>query len=207
MRITRLSRQRRNNRRLSVYLDGQYSFSLSEKSAADFGLALGQELSQDDIDRITKGDELRRAKEYAVLLLSYRARTMKEIRARLAKKGFPDETIEAALRRLAELKLVDDTKFARDYTESRIRAAGRSRRLVKVELARLGVAKPEIDAALKEAPDEAVAARELVAKYAKRYARLDEKTRRQRLYALLARRGFAYDTIRKVLGVEADPEV
>lgn len=202
MKVTRLSRQRRNSRRVSVYLDDKYSFSLNEKAVEELGLAVGQELSEQDVERITKGDELRRAKEYAVLLLSYRARTVKELHSRLLRKGFSEEITDAAINRLAELKLVDDTKFAQDYAESRIRAAGRSRRLVKAELTKLGVARPQIDEALKEAPDETVAARELVAKYAKRYARLDEKTRRQRLYALLARRGFTYDTIRRVLELE-----
>lgn len=206
MKVTRLSRQRRNSSRLSVFLDGSYAFSLAEKAVEELGLSVGQELSEEDTERIRRGDELRRAKEYAVLLLSYRARTAKELRDRLLRKNFSEETTDAALRRLAELKLVDDAKFAQDYAESRIRTAGRSKRLVKAELAKLGVARPQIDSALKSAPDETTAARALVEKMTRRYSRLADKTRRQRLFSLLARRGFSYDTIRQVLKLEDNTE-
>ena len=50
--------------------------------------------------------------------------------------------------------------------------------------------------------DETTAARRVIAQAARRYARLDPRTRRQRLYALLVRRGFDGDTIETALRVE-----
>ncbi|MEO0080688.1 MAG: regulatory protein RecX [candidate division WOR-3 bacterium] len=189
---------------MQVFLDGSDVLNLSKKTAENLGLAVGQELSEQELERIKQDDELRQAKEYAALLLSYRARTLRELRSRLLRKGFSEAVTDAAIRRLAELRLVDDAKFAQDYAEARIRAAGRSRRLVKAELTKLGVSRLEIEAALRDAPDEAIAAKELVAKYARRYTGLDEKTRKKRLFALLARRGFAYSTISQVLELEED---
>jgi SOS response regulatory protein OraA/RecX len=47
--------------------------------------------------------------------------------------------------------------------------------------------------------DELAGARRVIAQSARRYAALDERTRRQRLWALLMRRGFDSDTIARAL--------
>ena len=204
MKITRIKPQRRSSRRLSVFLDGNYGFSLDEKTATRLGLQPGMELSQADVERITKEEELAKAKEYAVLLLSYRARTVAEIRNRLKRKGYPEEIANAAIGRLVELKLLDDAKFAADFVEDRIKIGHKGKFRVKGELMKLGVEGKEIDRALEDAPDELPAARDLVRRFSPRYAKLEPAVRRRRLYALLARRGFSLDTIRAALDI-TDP--
>ncbi len=200
--ITEIRPQPGKKGRLQVYLEGSGVFILTEKEVGKLGLAVGKKLTAEKLEQLREADELRRAKEYATLLLSYRSRTLSELRQRLARKGFSETTIAAVMKRLAELKLVDDARFAQDYAEARIRTAGRSRRLVQAELNKLGVGRAEIEEALAAAPDESVAARALLEKVKKRYAGLEEKVRRQRLFSLLARRGFSYDTIRRVMGME-----
>jgi SOS response regulatory protein OraA/RecX len=56
--------------------------------------------------------------------------------------------------------------------------------------------------------DEVAAARKVVAQAARRYRGLEARVRRQRLYALLVRRGFDGDVIRQALELpeEAAPE-
>ena len=54
------------------------------------------------------------------------------------------------------------------------------------------------------APDEVASAAKLVVQAMRRYARLDPRQQRQRLYALLARHGYGSDTIRRALEVN-DP--
>lgn len=187
---------------MQVCLEGGGVFVLAEKEVERLGLAVGQALTTEKLRELQEAEKLRRAKEYATLLLSYRSRTVSELRQRLERKGFSEGIIAAVMERLAELKLVDDARFAQDYAEARIRTAGRSRRLVQAELHKLGVERAEIEKALAAAPDECVAARALLKKAKKRYAGLEEKVQRQRLFALLARRGFSYDTIRRVMGME-----
>jgi len=53
--------------------------------------------------------------------------------------------------------------------------------------------------------DEVAAARRAVAAAARRYAKLDPRVRRQRLWALLSRRGFDPDVIERALQGE-DPD-
>lgn len=199
MKLTRLEPLKRNKRRVAVFLDGAYAFALDAKTVTRLELAVGMELAPGEIERIVADDALGRAKEYAALLLSYRARTEKEMRDRLARKGFPPETIEAALARLRELRLLDDEQYARDFTRDRVTIGRKGRWNVRAELTRRGIARPVIEAALADAPDELAVARELAQKYRDRHARLDPAKLENRLYAFLARRGFPADVIRRAL--------
>lgn len=201
MKITRIKPQQRSSSRYSVFLDGAYSFSLDAKTVTALGLAPGAELSEADVKRILHGEQLRKAKEYAVLLLSYRARTDHELRERLERREFPPDIITEAMDRLAELKLVDDTRYAHDFARDRVEIGKKGKWRIRGELIKRGVDRKEIDRALEQAPDELKAARELVTKYRPRYARLEPDVGRRRLYALLVRRGFSVDTIREALSL------
>lgn len=202
MRITGLKPQRRNSSRVSVFLDGDYSFSVDDKVASDLGLCVGLEVDAADIERIQQREEHSRAREYALLLLSYRARTAYELASRLSRRKYRPEVIEAVIARLRELKLVDDARFARDYARARAEQGNRGRRMIELELTKLGVGKQDIAAAFAAAPSDDRAARELVRKFNLRYARLESEVRRRRLYAALARRGFAPDAIREAIEQE-----
>ena len=199
MKVTRLKPQRRNSRRYSVFLDGTYSFSLDQETIIALGLKPGIDLEPADVEHITHEEKLRRAKDYALLLLSYRARTVKELCDRLKRKKFEPDIIDAAINRLKELKLLDDNKFARDYVEDRIKLRHKGKWVVRGELLKLGISKEQIEQALAQAPDELEPAQELVHKYRSRHAGLEPEVRKRRLYALLARRGFSPDTIREAL--------
>ena len=48
--ITAITRQKRNKERVNIFIDGSYAFSLAEITAA--WLKVGQELSQEDINRL-----------------------------------------------------------------------------------------------------------------------------------------------------------
>jgi regulatory protein len=205
MKITRIKPQQRSSSRYSVFLDGAYSFSLDAKTVTALGLSPGMELSEADVKRILHDEQLRKAKEYATLLLSYRARTDHELRERLERREFPPDVITEAMDRLAELKLVDDTRYAHDFARDRVEIGKKGKWRIRGELIKRGVDRKEIDQALEQAPDELKAARELVTRYRPRYARLEPDVGRRRLYALLARRGFSVDTIREALSLpEAD---
>jgi regulatory protein len=205
MKITRIKPQQRSSSRYSVFLDGAYSFSLDAKTVTALGLSPGMELSEADVKRILHDEQLRKAKEYATLLLSYRARTDHELRERLERREFPPDVITEAMDRLAELKLVDDTRYAHDFARDRVEIGKKGKWRIRGELIKRGVDRKEIDQALEQAPDELKAARELVTRYRPRYARLEPDVGRRRLYALLVRRGFSVDTIREALSLpEAD---
>lgn len=145
--------------------------------------------------------------EAATRFLEARARSVGEVRRRLASGGYRADLVEAAIARLTELGMLDDAAFARSWIESRDRARPRGERALSEELRVRGVSRDLVAGALDErreqmsdegvagedvphSPDEAAAER-LLARHARALERVaDPRVRRQRAYALLARNGF-----------------
>jgi len=144
-------------------------------------------------------------REAALKLLERTRRTRRDLERRLKEKDFDATTIASTLDRLAELKLLDDVEYARAWLAGRWgRRPSGWRRLVQ-ELRTKGVSEADALQARESlaergsAPDEVESAAKLVAQARRRYASLEPHVQRQRLYALLARRGYDGDVIRRAL--------
>ena len=144
-------------------------------------------------------------REATLELLERALRTRHDLERRLKERGFAAGEIAATLDRLAEVGLVDDVEFARTWLAGRWGRRPSGWRRLQQELRAKGVSQEDAERArelLSErggAPDEVQSAAKLAAQARKRYARLDPQVQRQRLYALLARRGYDSDVIRRAL--------
>jgi regulatory protein len=154
----------------------------------------------------------------ALRLLSHRSRTVRGLRERLEKKGFPHPDISSCIDWLKARGLLDDESFARALTRDRVRSSPRSPFLIQQELGRKGIARSlsirAVDQVLEEedlcGEDLAVQAAEgWIARQnaqirshllADRFTQEREKARR-RLYGFLSRRGFRGEEARR--GMEA----
>jgi len=194
--ITALEVQKKNKERVNVYLDGEYAFSVDLMTAA--ALRKGQQLTEAEIAGLQEQDAVSRAVDQAVRFLSYRPRSVGEIRRNLADKQIPDAVIDAALERLTRLGYVDDRAFARYWVENRNTFKPISPRALRYELREKGVARADIDAAL-ENLDAHDAAYRAARSQARRYRRTTRTTFRNKLGPFLQRRGFDYETIREVV--------
>ena len=153
----------------------------------------------------TRAADPEAAREAALRLLDRARRTRAELARKLAEKGFAPGTIAEVLDRLSSVGLVDDVEYARAFLAGRWgrRAAGWRR--LEQDLRGRGIAPADIAAARERLiedvgeVDELSSARRVIAQSARRYAALDPRTRRQRLWALLMRRGFDSDTIERAL--------
>ena len=122
--------------------------------------------------------------------LSYRSRSVAEIRRRLA-KDFSPQQVEETVARLKESGLLDDAAFARGWRNSRERHAPRSKFMIRRELAQRGV-KGEVAEKALQGLDEVDMARRVGAKFLRRLAGLDRRTFYTRMMGYLRRRGFNY---------------
>lgn len=189
-RITALQPQKRRPDRLNVYLDGEFAFGLDRLVAA--WLQVGQELSDEKIAALQAEDEREQAYRQALLLLSYRPRSSREVRQNLEKHGVAEPVIEDVLSRLQTAGLVNDEQFARTWVENRATFRPRSRRALQSELRRKGLPDEVIQSALQGSADDAALAQEAALRYAPRLQHLEWTEFRQKMIAYLGRRGFAY---------------
>src|SRR5207249_6761662 len=121
-RITALSPQLKNKERVNVYLDDKFAFGLAAIVAAR--LKVGQTLGDDELARLRALDEAEEAYNKTLNYLSYRPRSRAELDKYLKDKRVSDETRSQVLKRLDNLKLVDDEEFAR-YWRSEERRVGK----------------------------------------------------------------------------------
>jgi regulatory protein len=132
--ITAIEPQQRDPERVSVFLNGAFAFGLPALVAVQESLRVGDELSEDQIARLRALDEQAKAVNAAMNLLARRPRSEREIRDRLKRKGYPPETIDAAVAKLEGWRYLDDEAFARFWVENREANKPRGRRLLEQEL-------------------------------------------------------------------------
>ena len=176
-------------------MDDEYAFGLQELTAAQ--LAVGQELTEEDVRHLQALDEAERGYSNALHYLSYRPRSEEEVKRYLERKGLRSEQIEGILNRLERANLVDDQEFARLWVENREAFRPRGRRALYAELRQKGVGRQTIEAAIEDVDEDAGAIKAAESRV-RRLASLDRETFYRRLLGFLQRRGFAYDVSRRV---------
>jgi regulatory protein len=192
--ITALKANKRNGKRVNLFLDGRFAFSVDTEVAVREGLKPGQELSDDQIRELTEDISLVRILNIAYRFLSYRPRSEAEMKERLHRRAIEDSKIEIVINKLKEQHLLDDTAFAQFWKENREAFRPRSQRLTRLELKKKGVA----DDIIKEVTDESDDAQNAYAaalSKAQRLPKQDYEVFRRRLGDYLKRRGFGYMVI------------
>ncbi|MFC1987370.1 regulatory protein RecX [Chloroflexota bacterium] len=196
--ITALHVRRGRRKRVNMFLDGKFAFSLEAEVAAKEGLQIEQVLSAKQIETLSRSDDFQRCLNAAVRYLSYRPRSESELRERLRQRGSDDDSIEAVITKLKKQGLVDDMAFAQFWKDNRESFSPRSRWLTKLELRQKGVANDIIDPVVDTINDEDSAYRAAFSKVCN-LSPSDYQGFRRRVGEYLKRRGFSYGVINQTV--------
>jgi len=192
--VTALRIGKGRKKRVNVFLDNRFAFSLEAEVVIKEGLQVGQELSINQMKALAKSDHFHGCLNAATHYLGYRPRSEFEIKERLQHRGFDDNTIEMVIAKLKEQELVDDAAFAQFWKENRDSFSPRSQWLTKLELRQKGVTDDIIDQVIETIDDNDSAYRAALSK-ARSLRRSDYQGFRRRLGEYLKRRGFSYGVI------------
>ena len=188
-------------------MDGRYAFSLAEDLAAK--LRPGDYLSDAELADLRREDDVHQVYDAALNLLSYRPRSVAELRGRLERKGYDGQMIDEALARLENLGIVGDAEFARFWVENRQVHSPRGGRMLRSELRFKGVDRETIEGVLPAPEEEDSAAYQVARSKARSLKGLEWRDFRRRLGDYLVRRGFGYETAgsvaRRVWAEENEP--
>ena len=196
--ITAMRAGKKRAKRVNMFLDGQFAFSLEAKVVAEEGLQVGQELSASQIEALAVSDKSDRCLNAAYRFLSYRPRSESELRERLYRRDFDGDSVEVVIARLKEQGLVDDVAFAQFWKDSRETFSPRSQWLTRLELRQKGVPANIIDQVVGDVDDDDSAYRAASGK-ASRLPLSDYQSFRRRLGDYLKRRGFDYGVINRTV--------
>lgn len=149
-------------------------------------------------------DDTRQARSYAYRLLSYRWHTQKEIEEKLLNKGYSRKIIEIVLQELEENKYINDQRFAENWIGARSERKLLGKRRIKQELKDKGIREDIIEKNIEmffSIEKEVELALQAARKKAYQANILEKSKFVRRLTSFLQRKGFDYQTIKKVIEI------
>lgn len=199
MEITSVEKNRKNKDRLSVYIDGRFSFTISEEDYISLNLYEQSEISEETLEYIKDTLNVREARAKAVRYLSLKLRTEKEVREKLLNEGYDPDCTTKVIDELKAIGYINNKLYAQKYLYDRSKLKPASRRMMRLELLSRGIEEETADEVLADwkVEDSSVAESLLKRKFGK-YDLSDEKILRK-AYMFLVHRGFSRETIREAL--------
>ena len=199
MKITAIRQQVKQANRYSVFVDGKYSFSLSETALLASGIASGQELDDAQLKTYKKLSASDKAYGRALRYVAMRPRSEWEVAFYLRRKEVDEDEARAIIGRLQKAGLLDDLAFARAWVANRRLLKATSKRRLAQELHQKHVPDATIEQVMAEDEgDEQQILRDLIDKK-RRLPRY--KADETKLMQYLARQGYGYDDIKNALHV------
>src|SRR5206468_5946164 len=113
--ITAIQRQKKDGRRASIFLEGEFAFGVCDETIEQFRLRKGDYIDRELFDKISEFDFYTEAKRIALAYLNHRARSVKEIRERLHREDIPEAIVQRVIDFLSEYKLVDDEAWSKAF--------------------------------------------------------------------------------------------
>lgn len=192
--------------RVNIFIDEKFSFALAIELALDYGLRPKFVITPQLLDEMLRRDGDARALTRALNFISYRVRSLKEIRDKLIKDEFPEVVVDRVLERLQKSGQLNDENFAAMWVENRTLSRPRGARALQQELRQKGVDREIIAASLPDVDEEIANARRALEPKLRLWENFDDKAKRDKCLAFLARRGFSYGVSNAALKQIADDE-
>lgn len=204
--ITSIKPQR-NGKRVNIHLDDKFGFGIDLENFVALGLKTGQEYTDKEIEKIIKKAEFQKTLDKLLKFATLRPRSEKEIKDYFRRKKVHESLHQELFDRLKKLELVDDEKFAGWWVEQRQAFRPKPKRIMNYELRMKGIKQEIINEVLgEEIIDEAKMAKELLVKKAYKWKNIPSHEAHQKMSQYLARKGFSWETIEKVIKLPLDEQ-
>ena len=132
--ILSIKRSTRYNDRIIVKLDDKSVFRVPEDAFVLNPLHVGQTITLDEIENYDVKMRLQEAKDAAFKLLSFRMRSIAEMRKRLKEKSFSQIEINHVIDKLTKLNYLNDVEFGKAFVKEKIKNKKIGPKAIKSEL-------------------------------------------------------------------------
>lgn len=197
MRITEISAYKGST--MCVIFDTDERVYINEKILAEYNLKEGMNVPAEAVEEIVSANDYRRARERALYLLDGRDYSFVELYEKL-ETNYSEEICLKVCKYLAELKLIDDRRYAASLARQLFEVKRVGMFKAKQELKRRGLSDSIIEEAVEPYDDEEESFSRLEELVERKYERYltDEKGVKKVKNALL-RQGYGYAEINAVL--------
>ncbi|NLD46306.1 MAG: regulatory protein RecX [Clostridiaceae bacterium] len=197
--ITSFEKSKKNKDMIKVFIDGEYSLTISEEDYLLLGLYEKKEVTQEELDLIKTNILMKDVRACAIKYLSLRLLSERELFEKLQLKGYDEEIINEVILDLKSIGYINDMIYARKFVYERLKLKPKSKKMLKMELKNKGIADEISDEVINNLEyDESVAIERLVKKRFGKYNLEDPRIIRK-IYSFLLHRGFDYENIKAIL--------
>lgn len=200
MKISRIEVQKKNKKRSSIFINGEFKFGLTTDIVIKYGLEEGDEITEEDVKNLLLAEEKEYLKERAYRLLRYRNRSIAEMKDRLIKLGYEPDIIEMIINELKQEGALDDRKFVKGFASDYTELKPKGNIFIRRELQKKKVDQSLIEEIIKER-DEKNILKTILQKKFPNYDKNDLKQKAKIIRYFLGK-GFTVRTIYEVLGEE-----
>ncbi len=198
MKISKIEVQKKNKKRSSIFIDGEFKFGLDNEIILKYGLQEGSEISDEQIKNILLAEEKQKIKQRAYRLLRYRNRSIAEMNERLQRLGYEPEIIAEVIHELIEEGILDNHKFTNEFINDYTNLKPRGNIFIIRELKKKKIDERYIQEFLRER-DEKSLIKKIIEKKFSNFDKNDQKNKAKMVRYLLSR-GFTLKAIYSVLG-------
>ncbi len=186
--------------RVKIEFEDGSSLRCTDKTALEFGARFGLEFDEKEYELLRLAAETDDCKRAALNFVSYKKRTIKQIKTKLRSRGFSDAAINRTIKFLLEYNYADDEKFAEEFVSSYLIRNPSGSARIESEMLKRGFPKKIIRSKIDDL-NRSESIEELASAAAeKQWRALSGKPpedRKRLLFARLYRRGFDFETIKK----------
>ncbi len=201
MKITSIQQQVGKKDFYSIFVDGEYSFSVSETTLLKKHLVSGQEINEKELGefkQISSNDLLYRL---SLNYVSRRLKTKGEMKDYLKRKGASPALITEILNKLSDIGLLDDNKFIEYYIRDRQTLHPASKRKIISDLQKKRIPREIVEEALATNPSSDNDALHKIIKSKRLQMKYQDN---QKLMQYLARQGFNYGDIKTAINAQEE---
>ena len=195
--ITAITPQVKDKTRCNIYVDGRFYCGLKLELAIKHRLKVGMVVCEEFLSEIQLDGEKAAALDKALTHVSATAKTEKEIRAFLAKKGYLPAVCDYVVEKMQGYNFINDDEYAKSYVAHA--GAKKGGRLIKMELKAKGISDEDVESALLSLDESSQerAALAVVQKYMR--GKTADKETLAKAFRHLMGKGYDYEIARRAL--------
>ncbi|SHJ51755.1 recombination regulator RecX [Tepidibacter formicigenes] len=206
--ITKIENQK-NIERSNIYVDNKFFIGVYKDIIYKLKIEEGKDVDEITLKDLIKKEMYLKAKNKALNILSRSYQSEKNIRYKLSKDEFDENTINRVICFLKEYNFINDLELAKNITKNKININKYGKNKIKESLYKKGIDKSTINDILKEELSDDIEfenALNLGKKKLEKIKNEDKNKVYRKLSQHLSYKGFDFNIIRKVINKLLDSE-
>lgn len=184
----------------ALYIDGEFAMNLDTITLLENRIKAGVEITDEELHSLILKSDIRKAKERALYLITYRDHSKKELTEKI-KRTCSEDAAQQAAQHMEKLGLINDENFARKYANELLRKKHMSPRAIQYKLREKGISSETIDIIKEELEFDPY--EEITAILNKKYADYaDNEKVKKRAISALQRLGWTWSDIKSAMALD-----